>query len=164
MWSPLRRATEGFPGAGIEGGKFYEANRVVRNHGIGSSARARRFATLPLAINSRDALLIMLNMTGVCALIAVLGHQAPDQRGIGRRVFWLYPCYKKSMTDGPENALVSLAQVPNARLVAMPLHEIEGNPLSADQVAMFEMFERLQWSHERRRTCILSRAAPLAAE
>jgi hypothetical protein len=78
--------------------------------------------------------------------------------------FWPHPCYKKSMADGPGNVLFSLAQVPNARLVAMRLHEIEGNPLSADQVAMFAMFERLQWSHERRRAYILAGAAPLAAE
>jgi hypothetical protein len=46
----------------------------------------------------------------------------------------------------------------------MRLQEIEGNPLSADQVAMFEMFEREAWTHERRRTYILAKARPLAAE
>ena len=50
------------------------------------------------------------------------------------------------------------------RLSAMRLQEIEGNPLSADQVAMFEMFEREAWTHERRRAYILAKAAPLAAE
>jgi hypothetical protein len=46
----------------------------------------------------------------------------------------------------------------------MRLQEIEGNPLSADQVAMFEMFEREAWTHERRRAYLLAKAAPLAAE
>lgn len=35
------------------------------------------------------------------------------------------------------------------RLEAMALHEIEGMPLDAEQIAMFEMFEREAWSHER---------------
>ncbi len=50
------------------------------------------------------------------------------------------------------------------RLGAMRLQEIEGNPLSADQIAMFEMFEREAWTHERRLAYLLARAAPLAAE
>jgi hypothetical protein len=50
------------------------------------------------------------------------------------------------------------------RLAAMRLQEIEGNPLSADDVAMFEMFEREAWPHERRRAYILAKAAPPAAE
>ena len=50
------------------------------------------------------------------------------------------------------------------RLEAMRLQEIEGNPLSADQVAMFEMFEAEAWPHARRRAYILAKAAPLAAE
>ena len=48
------------------------------------------------------------------------------------------------------------------RLEAMKLQEIEGNPLSDDQVAMFEMFEREGWSHERRRAHLLARAADAA--
>ena len=50
------------------------------------------------------------------------------------------------------------------RLAAMRLQVLEGNPLSADQVAMFEMFEREAWTHERRLDFIIARAAPLAAE
>lgn len=49
------------------------------------------------------------------------------------------------------------------RLDAMRLQEIEGNPLDAEDVAMFEMFEREGWSHERRRAYILSMARPAAA-
>jgi hypothetical protein len=50
------------------------------------------------------------------------------------------------------------------RLAAMHLQEIEGNPLRAEDVAMFEMFEREAWTHERRRAYILAQVAPLAAE
>ncbi|MGB8843941.1 MAG: hypothetical protein WCC64_23065 [Aliidongia sp.] len=52
----------------------------------------------------------------------------------------------------------------NRRLVAMRLQEIEGNPLTADDIAMFEMFEREEWSPERRLAYIIARAKPLAAE
>jgi hypothetical protein len=48
------------------------------------------------------------------------------------------------------------------RLVAMRLQEIEGNPLSADEVAMFEMFEREGWTDERRRAYILSKVGARA--
>lgn len=48
------------------------------------------------------------------------------------------------------------------------LNAIEGNPLDADDIAMFEMFEREGWSHERCRAYIIERAAraakPHAAE
>ena len=50
------------------------------------------------------------------------------------------------------------------RLVAKRLHEIEGNPLSADEVAMFEMFEREAWSPARRRAYILRQARSSAME
>lgn len=44
---------------------------------------------------------------------------------------------------------VSLDEARERRLEAMHLQEIEGNPLDADDIAMFEMFEREGWSHER---------------
>jgi hypothetical protein len=50
------------------------------------------------------------------------------------------------------------------RLTAMRLQEIEGNPLSAEDVALFEMFEREAWSHERRRAYLVALVAPVAAE
>jgi hypothetical protein len=52
-----------------------------------------------------------------------------------------------------------VAQARERRLDAMHLQEIEGNPLDAEQVAMFEMFEREAWSHERRREYIFERIA-----
>lgn len=39
---------------------------------------------------------------------------------------------------------------------AAALQNIEGNPLSPDEIAMFEMFEREGWSHDQRRAHILS--------
>jgi hypothetical protein len=48
------------------------------------------------------------------------------------------------------------------------LQAIEGNPLTADEKAMFEMFDREGWSNERRRAHILAMslrfASPDAAE
>ena len=44
------------------------------------------------------------------------------------------------------------------RLEAMRIQEIEGNPLDAEDIAMFEMFEREAWSHDRRRAYILNQA------
>jgi hypothetical protein len=41
---------------------------------------------------------------------------------------------------------------------AKHLQAIEGNPLDAEQVAMFEMFDREGWSDERRRDYIRRRA------
>ena len=46
----------------------------------------------------------------------------------------------------------------------MRLQEIAGNPLDAEDVAMFEMFEREAWSHDRCRAYILARAPAPAAE
>ena len=60
-----------------------------------------------------------------------------------------------------EHARLTPAEIADAhqrRLEAMRLQEIEGNPLSEDQVAMFEMFEREGWSHERVRAYLLARA------
>lgn len=47
-------------------------------------------------------------------------------------------------------------QARRRRLGAMRLQEIEGNPLSSDDIAMFEMFEREAWSHDRRLAYILA--------
>jgi hypothetical protein len=55
-----------------------------------------------------------------------------------------------------------IAAVRQRRLEAMHLQAIEGNPLDENDVAMFEMFEREGWDHERRRAYILERARALA--
>ena len=65
------------------------------------------------------------------------------------------------MADTKDDVLLTDAEVAEARkrrLEAMALQVIEGNPLDAEDVAMFEMFERERWSHERRRTYLLARA------
>ena len=61
-------------------------------------------------------------------------------------------------------AQTDIADARKRRLAAMRLQEIESNPLTAEEAAMFEMFEREGWTHERRRAYILSLARPLAAE
>ncbi|KPD13150.1 hypothetical protein [Phaeobacter sp. 11ANDIMAR09] len=50
------------------------------------------------------------------------------------------------------------------RLEAMHLQEIESNPLTPEQVEMFEMFERERWSDERCHEYIMKRALELAAK
>jgi len=57
-----------------------------------------------------------------------------------------------------------LSRARKRRLAAMHLQEIEGNPLSAEDIVMFEMFEREAWTHDRRRAYILAQVLPLAAE
>lgn len=52
----------------------------------------------------------------------------------------------------------TLEQAGQRRLVAMHLQDIESNPLDAEDIAMFEMFEREGWTHERRRAHILEQA------
>lgn len=49
------------------------------------------------------------------------------------------------------------------RREGLKLHEIEGNPLDAEDLAMFEMFDREGWSHERRLAYIKDKftAAPV---
>jgi len=42
------------------------------------------------------------------------------------------------------------------------LQAIEGNPLDAEQIAMFEMFERERWSHDRCLAYVLERARRIA--
>jgi hypothetical protein len=69
------------------------------------------------------------------------------------------------MLDKPER--LTKAEIEDARkrrLEAMNLQVIEGNPLDAEDVAMFEMFEREGWSHERCRAYILDRVKTLAAK
>ena len=46
---------------------------------------------------------------------------------------------------------------------ACALQAIEDNPLSAEQIAMFEMFRREGWSDERRRAHLDARARKLSS-
>lgn len=57
-----------------------------------------------------------------------------------------------------------VAEARQRRLEAMNLQAIEGNPLDAEDVAMFEMFEREAWPHERCIAYILERAKAAAGK
>lgn len=59
--------------------------------------------------------------------------------------------------------LKQVAEARKRRLVAMHLQAMEGNPLDADEIAMFEMFERERWSHARRLSYITDRAKRAAS-
>lgn len=50
------------------------------------------------------------------------------------------------------------------RSAAMNLQAIEGNPLSEQDISLFEMFEREGWSDERCRAHIVAQTVRLAAE
>ena len=51
-----------------------------------------------------------------------------------------------------------IAAARKRRLEAMHLQVIEGNPFDEEDIAMFEMFEREGWDHERCLDYILARA------
>ncbi len=42
------------------------------------------------------------------------------------------------------------------RMKAIHLQEIEGNPLTAEDIDMFEMFDRMGWTGDQRRAYIIS--------
>ena len=67
------------------------------------------------------------------------------------------------MLDKPKRLTkAEVADARQRRLEAMNLQVIEGNPFSAEDVAMFEMFEREAWPHEKRRAYILEQAKAVA--
>ena len=71
----------------------------------------------------------------------------------------------KHMLDTPKRLTKDeIAKARQRRLEAMNLQAIEGNPLDAEDIAMFEMFEREAWSHEQRRAYVLARTKALAAK
>ena len=72
---------------------------------------------------------------------------SPAQRGT------VAPCPRRSII--PASAASAAADQLLAE--AAHLQAIEGNPLTAEEIAMFEMFEREGWSPERRRAHILRR-------
>ncbi|HTV34283.1 MAG TPA: hypothetical protein VME69_14510 [Methylocella sp.] len=73
------------------------------------------------------------------------------------------------MSKQPSRPAISRPEEARQRRLEMQhLQAIEGNPLTPDEIAMFEMFEREGWSHERRRAHIVAQfkrpIAPEAAE
>ena len=69
------------------------------------------------------------------------------------------------MPDKPRRlSQAEIAEARQRRLEAMNLQAIEGNPLDAEDIAMFEMFEREGWPHERCIAYILEGAKAAAAK
>jgi len=78
-------------------------------------------------------------------------------------------CYDNRMLYSSTQPTPPIDQAARERRLEMQhLQAIEGNPLTANEAAMFDMFEREGWSHERRRAHILGLfqqvASPEAAE
>jgi len=69
-----------------------------------------------------------------------------------------HPMNRKHENLTPEQ----VAEAKARRLTAMHLQDMEDNPLDAEQIEMFEMFEREGWSHERRLAYIRERAGQIA--
>jgi Fic family protein len=69
-------------------------------------------------------------------------------------------CYDGAISDVAEKKLskAEVAELRKLRREAMNLQAIEGNPLDAEDIAMFEMFEREGWTHEQRLAYILKAA------
>ena len=87
----------------------------------------------------------------------------------GRAYFWplgQFQCRILHMLKTNDKPLleVEVEAARKRRLEAMALQEIEGNPLDADDIAMFEMFERERWSHEKVREYLLARSREDAAK
>ena len=61
-----------------------------------------------------------------------------------------------TIAGGPEVGEPAVDRSPGTLAEAVALHAIEGNPLDADDTALFEMFERENWSPERRRAYIIA--------
>ena len=68
-------------------------------------------------------------------------------------------CYDLGMSEVTEKKLskAEIAELRQLRLEAMNLQAIEGNPFDAEDIAMFEMFEREGWDDERCRAYVLAR-------
>lgn len=73
-------------------------------------------------------------------------------------------CYHRAVKQVPLLTPAEVAKARERRLDAMALQELEGNPLTAVDVEMFEMFERERWPHDRRRAYILAQVQAIAAE
>jgi hypothetical protein len=73
-------------------------------------------------------------------------------------------CYVSGMKKPPDPMPFEVAAARQRRLEAMHLQDIEGNPLTQEEVRMFEMFEREAWSDEQCRAYILAKVKSLAAE
>ena len=67
-------------------------------------------------------------------------------------------CYGPTMSKTQNHSDSAASAAPSQLLAeAAHLQAIEGNSLTAEEIAMFEMFEREGWSPKRRRAHILRR-------
>jgi hypothetical protein len=69
------------------------------------------------------------------------------------------------MTGALDKALTDEENAARAQRFAEACHlqEIEGNPLTAEEIEMFQMFEREGWSPEKRRAYIMNLFKPAIA-
>ena len=66
------------------------------------------------------------------------------------------------MLDSSAKSTILISNAGRRRGLEMEhLQALEGNPLTPSESAMFEMFEREGWSHERRRAHILAMFQPV---
>lgn len=76
--------------------------------------------------------------------------------------------YNETMEQTEKTDVIRKVEAQLRRLENIHLQEIEGNPLTEEEMGMFEMFEREGWPHEKRReyirNLILEEMAPRAAE
>ncbi len=64
--------------------------------------------------------------------------------------------YRFSMAEPTARTASPIDEAARERRLEMQhLHAIEGNPLTAEEIAMFEMFEREEWSEEREHAYIV---------
>ncbi len=96
--------------------------------------------------------------------LTVEGRFVPACSGCRRKSIGLYirARYNSVMINHARLTPEEIETARQRRLEAMRSQEIEGNPLDADDIAMFEMFEREGWSHERRRAYILAMLNPVS--
>jgi hypothetical protein len=86
------------------------------------------------------------------------------RQGNTRLAFWhLQPFSGMIVTMSKALTEEQIAAAAGRRHVAAHLQAIEGNPPTDEQTAMFEMFEREGWSHDRRLAYIKARAEAAAA-
>jgi hypothetical protein len=89
--------------------------------------------------------------------------QDPRQSVAAGEFFKFHDSYN-NMTKRNSHSPRAVDEAARKRRLAMQhLQVIEGNPLTADEIAMFEMFEREGWSHERRRAYIQAKFKPFAS-
>ena len=94
--------------------------------------------------------------------MACARHRLSINPGPGYDVAMSLEATHGATADRPD-AQAALDRSPGTLSEAIALHRIEGNPLDAGDIAMFEMFEREKWSPERCRAYIVAEAKRVSA-